>query len=84
VASYKNGGRWQVDRSQRPIIDCNSFKPLSLTGSGGVVAWMGNKRTVATMGEGGMGTVFKAKDRELDRVVALKVIRSEMRVSTVF
>jgi serine/threonine protein kinase len=45
---------------------------------------MGNKRTVATMGEGGMGTVFKAKDRELDRVVALKVIRSEMRVSTVF
>jgi tetratricopeptide (TPR) repeat protein/predicted Ser/Thr protein kinase len=43
---------------------------------GSVVA--GRYEILQMIGEGGMGAVYKAKDRELDRLICLKVIRSEL------
>ena len=40
---------------------------------------LGNRYEIQKLlGEGGMGAVYKAKDREVERVVALKLIRPEM------
>ena len=51
-------------------VPATSFEPGTVLG--------GRYEIIKMLGEGGMGAVYKARDTELDRLVALKVIRPEL------
>ncbi len=72
-ADSNNPGGWSGAGGASGTISAPAAAPIE---PGTVVA--DRYEILALLGEGGMGTVFKARDRELDRLVALKVVHSEM------
>jgi serine/threonine protein kinase/tetratricopeptide (TPR) repeat protein len=59
-----------LDGAARSATSSSSIEPGMILG--------GRYEIVQTLGQGGMGAVYKAKDHAVDRFVALKVIRSEV------
>lgn len=65
-----------ASRVPRPAIFSNAPESDGLLAAGTVLAL--RYEILKTLGVGGMGAVYKAKDLELNRMVALKVIRPDL------
>ncbi|PWU01244.1 MAG: hypothetical protein C5B51_23285 [Terriglobia bacterium] len=66
-------GGWSTVLSGSPNLETTPPEELSI---GTVLG--GRYELLQLLGEGGMGAVYKVRDHELDRIVALKVIRPEL------
>lgn len=67
----------------KPLQPTNALQPKTATGDpsiGKVIA--GRYRLEARIGEGGMGVVYRARHVLIDRVVALKLIRPDLKGET--
>ena len=61
---------WSISNTRAPALPQGEFAPGTVLGD--------RYEIMALLGQGGMGAVYKARDTELDRLVALKIIRPEL------
>jgi serine/threonine-protein kinase len=66
--------RAENDDQARLCVACRT--PLRVIAAGSMVA--GRYEIEKTLGRGGMGTVYRARDRVLDETVALKILRADL------
>jgi len=78
--SYAEPATQFIDPSEAETVALDSFttpgSPDTVPLKGGTLVGA-RYQLLKLLGEGGMGAVYKALDRELDRIVALKVIRPQ-------
>ncbi|HMR75303.1 MAG TPA: serine/threonine-protein kinase, partial [Polyangiaceae bacterium] len=67
--------------AEKTTTSAEASSPTSVPVAGGAEATMvlaGRYELLALVGAGGMGSVYRARDRELDEIVALKMLNAEL------